>query len=195
MSSFDPQYQEKIRQSFKYFNPFMLALWRLGLGRYMNFWPEIFGRYLVLTHTGRKSGLRRRTPLNYIEVGRNIYIAAGFGSGSDWYRNVKASPQVEIWTSVGWWAAEVEEVPPDDPRRIPLLRQIAIASGFAAPLFGLDPHRMSDDELEELTQDYRLLRLWRVRARTGRGGPGELTWVWPLAVLFLLPLALMNRRR
>jgi hypothetical protein len=31
--------EDLTRQGFKYFNRFMIAMWRLGLGGMINFWP------------------------------------------------------------------------------------------------------------------------------------------------------------
>ena len=92
-----------MRQVFKYLNRFMVFMFRLGLGRWLQFWPRVTGQILVLTHTGRKTGLTRRTPLNFAFVDGDLYVLAGFGSVSDWYRNVKARPQVEVWLPGGWW--------------------------------------------------------------------------------------------
>ena len=50
-------------------------------------------------------------------------------------------------------------------------------------------------ELGQVAADYRLLRIRRQAARTGPGGPGDLSWVWPLATMVLLPLVLRRRRR
>ena len=51
---------------------------------------------LLLTTIGRKSGLRRVTPLQYERVGDTIFIAAARGVSADWYRNLLADPQVEV---------------------------------------------------------------------------------------------------
>ena len=61
---------ESLRRFFKTMNVGMLWLWRLGLGPLMSVWPTVFGRYLVITHTGRKSGLARRTSLQQKPVVR-----------------------------------------------------------------------------------------------------------------------------
>jgi deazaflavin-dependent oxidoreductase (nitroreductase family) len=185
--------QENMRQAFKYFNRFMLLLWRLGLGPLVNFWPPVVGRIMVLAHRGRTTGLLRRTPVNYALIDGDIYCVAGFGQNSDWYRNVKANPAVEVWLPDGWWTGTVEEMV-DPAVRIPLIRQVLIASGFAAHAAGINPHQLSDEALQAITADYRLLRIRRSVARTGPGGPADLAWVWQIASLILLLLAFRRRR-
>jgi deazaflavin-dependent oxidoreductase (nitroreductase family) len=186
--------EQFLRQGFKQFNRFMLLLWRLGLGVWLNAWPKVFGRIMVLTHTGRKSGKRYRTPVNYAIVDEQIYCTAGFGSMSDWYRNILANPNVEIWLPQGWWRGVVDEV--IDPQvRLTLLRQVLIASGFATYAAGINPHTISDDDLEKVTSDYKLLHIQQAQACTGDNGPGDLSWVWPLATMLLLPLALRRRKK
>lgn len=193
MAITNPRLEEGLRQSFKSFNRFMMLWWRLGLGRWADRWPDVAGRIMVLVHTGRKTGARRYTPLNYAIVDGVVYCTAGFGGGSDWYRNILAQPQAEVWLPDGWWAVVAEEVP-DGDARLPLMREVIRGSGIVGPLFGVDPRRMGDAELAAATTPYRLIRLRRTEARTGRGGPGELAWVWPLATLILLLLARPRRR-
>jgi deazaflavin-dependent oxidoreductase (nitroreductase family) len=184
----------RLRQGFKYMNHFMLLLWQLGLGGWLNAWPPVVGRIMVLTHTGRKTGLRRRTPVNYAVVGRDIYCTVGFGSVSDWYRNIKRDPTVEVWLPEGWWRGQAEEVAASE-NSLYLMRQVLIASGFAARVAGINPQTMSDAELEQATADYHLIRIRRQAAKTGAGGPGELAWIWPLATLVLLALVARPGRR
>ena len=188
----DPRLEEQLRQGFKYFNRFMLLMWRLGLGPILNMGPSLAGRYMVITHMGRKSGVKRRTPVNYALVDDEIYCTAGFGSASDWYRNIIANPQVEVWLPTGWWAGIAEEVTHPEAR-LPLLREVLIGSGFAASAAGVDPRQMTVEELDAATNEYRLIHIRRVAARTGKDGPGDLVWVWPLLVMILLPLVLLRR--
>ena len=84
-----------------------LYRWRLGwlLGR----------RFLLLEHTGRKSGLTRETALEamrYDASGRVYIVAAAFGPSSDWYRNVLAEPDVTIRVSGGSHPAVAEPLAP-----------------------------------------------------------------------------------
>ena len=190
----DPRLEEQLRQGFKYLNRFMLAMWRLGLGPWLNAWPGGLGRYMVITHTGRKSGAKRRTPVNYALVDDEVYCTAGFGSTSDWYRNIIANPQVEVWLPDGWWAGIAEEVTHPEAR-LPLLREVLIGSGFAAYAAGLDPKQMPDEDLDAATKEYRVIHIRRVAACTGKNGPGDLAWVWPALVFAMLPLLFKRNRR
>jgi deazaflavin-dependent oxidoreductase (nitroreductase family) len=185
---------ERLRQLFKVGNRFMVLLFRLGLGGWGN-GPRT-SQVMVLVHRGRKSGLLRRTPVNYAVVDDVLYCAAAYGDRADWYRNAMADPRVQLWLPDGWYAGEVEEVPPDDPQRLALLRQVLIASGFAAPLFaGVNPKTLSDEKLAELCAPYRLLRIYPSEACTGSGGPGDLAWMWPVTTFVLLGLLLRGCRR
>lgn len=181
------------RQGFKVFNKFMLFMWRLGWGPWVNYFPQVTGRVMVITHTGRKTGKQRRTPVNYAIVDGDLYCTAGYGSGSDWYRNIITNPQVEIWLPDSWWAGVVEEVA-NPQHRLVYLRQILLNSGLVAPIAGLNPQKMTDSELEKATTFYRVLRIRRTAARTGPGGPGDLVLIWSILVMILLPLAFRRRK-
>ncbi|HLF26565.1 MAG TPA: nitroreductase family deazaflavin-dependent oxidoreductase [Anaerolineae bacterium] len=193
MTTLTPQLEKHLRHGFKYFNRYMLWLWRLGFGPWLSRWPAVMGRYMVIAHTGRKTGAQRRTPVNYALIDGEVYCVAGFGSISDWYRNIRVNPHIEVWLPEGWWAGLAEDVS-DCEQRLSLMRQVLIGSGFAARLAGLNPYTMSDEELDKATATYRLIHIRRTEARTGPGGPGDLAWVWPLAALLLLLPALRRRR-
>ena len=189
----NPQVEESLRQIFKYFNRFMLLLWRLGLGSWFQFWPKVTGQVLVITHTGRKTALRRRTPVNFALVDGEIYCVAAFGDQTDWYQNILKHPDVEVWLPDSRWVGVAEDAS-NDGERPEIMRQVLIGSGFAAYMFGVDPH-MTDEKLEKITANYRLIRIHRQEARTGEGGPGDLAWIWPLATFILLPLVFLCRKK
>ncbi|GAA0950189.1 nitroreductase family deazaflavin-dependent oxidoreductase [Nonomuraea longicatena] len=68
-----------------------ILLYRMGLG------PLLSRRMMLLTHTGRVSGRRRKAVIEVVQRDAHAYIAAsGFGVRADWYRNVVASPEVII---------------------------------------------------------------------------------------------------
>jgi deazaflavin-dependent oxidoreductase (nitroreductase family) len=185
--------EDNLRGIFKYFNRFMLLLWRLGLGSWGN-GTTFGGSLMVIKHTGRKTGLVRHTPVNYAIVNGDIYCTAGFGKVSDWYRNIMVHPEVEVWLPDERWAGVAEDATDDEYSHL-LLQQVIIASGFAGPLFGVNPKQLSDEDFKDLLESYRLIRIRRADALTGSGGPGDLSWIWPLSTFVLLWLLIRKRRK
>ena len=58
---------------------------------------SIAGRaVLLLTTTGRKSGLPRVTPLLYDEIDGILYVGSARGAKADWYQNIQENPNVEV---------------------------------------------------------------------------------------------------
>ena len=85
-------------------------LYAIGLG-------PIYGRLvLLLTTTGRKSGLPRVTPLQYEEIDGCFYIGSARGTRADWYRNIVADPKVKIRVKARQFEGTAEPV--TDPGRI-----------------------------------------------------------------------------
>jgi len=72
---------------------FPLLFYRFRLG-----W--LFGRrVLVLTHLGRVTGRRYRTPLEVIHedrTARELFVMSGWGSRADWYRNLRAGSAATV---------------------------------------------------------------------------------------------------
>lgn len=56
-------------------------------------------RFLMLTHTGRKSGLARQTVIEVVQHDKGTdtyYVVSAWGEKSDWYRNLRKSPSVTV---------------------------------------------------------------------------------------------------
>ncbi|MEP7134653.1 MAG: nitroreductase/quinone reductase family protein [Chloroflexota bacterium] len=155
-ANFTPTQMETLRRAFRALNRLMVFMWKIGWGRLMNFWPAVIGRIMVIKHRGRKSGKEYLTPVNYAIVSGEIYCTAGFGSGSDWYRNMLANPNIELWLPEGKRKAHIEDVS-DAPNRLHLLRQVIIASGFAGPLFGINQKKLNDEQLDKVSKEYRVV--------------------------------------
>lgn len=62
----------------------------LGLG------PLVGRLVLLLTTTGRRSGLPRVTPLQFEEIDGCYHIGSMRGVHADWVRNILADPQVQV---------------------------------------------------------------------------------------------------
>jgi deazaflavin-dependent oxidoreductase (nitroreductase family) len=182
-----------LAKTFKRFNRFMLLLWRLGLGSWGN-GTKHGGYVMVIKHKGRRTGMLRYTPVNYATIDEDIFCVAALGEKADWYRNLIAEPEVEVWLANGRWSGAAEDVSNCD-ERVDLIRAVLIASGFAAPLFGVNPNKLTDTELADLCENYRLIKIRKTAPVTGPGGPGDLAWIWPLSTFLLLWLVLRRRRR
>jgi deazaflavin-dependent oxidoreductase (nitroreductase family) len=65
-------------------------LYAIGLG------PVVGRIVLLLTTTGRKSGLPRVTPLQYECIDGNYCLGAARGLKADWVRNIETNPLVSV---------------------------------------------------------------------------------------------------
>ncbi len=80
-----------------------IALYQLGLG-------TLVGRlFMILTTTGRKSGLPRRTALEFHQHDGRKYVMVGW-TESDWYKNILANPLVTLQTACGTERARVRRL-------------------------------------------------------------------------------------
>ncbi len=95
--------------------------WRLPIWLYRARLGWLLGsRFLLLTHTGRKSGLPRHAVLEVVRHDRatnTYFVASGFGEKSDWFRNVMKTPQVAIQVGRREMAATAERLPLEDAER------------------------------------------------------------------------------
>ena len=66
------------------------VLYAIGLG------PLIGRIILLLTTTGRRSGIKQVTPLQYEIIGCDYYLGSARGTKSDWVRNIRSNPHVEV---------------------------------------------------------------------------------------------------
>ncbi len=99
-------------------------------------------RFMLLTHTGRKSGLPRQTVLEvvrYDQATGACIVASGWGKKSDWFQNVSAHPQIFMQVKNRRSKATAERLSPeagaqellDYARRNPLaLRELARFMGY-----------------------------------------------------------------
>jgi deazaflavin-dependent oxidoreductase (nitroreductase family) len=91
-------------------NRLVRALYALGFG------PLVGRLILLLITTGRKTNLRRVTPLQYEEIDGAIYVASSRGEKADWFRNLVADPRVEVRVKSDRFCGICETA--TDPKRI-----------------------------------------------------------------------------
>jgi len=156
VANFTPDQMNTLRKVFHAGNRFMVWMWKMGWGKAINIWPAGFGRIMVIKHRGRKSGKEYLTPVNYAIVDAESYCTADFGYISDWYPNMLVYPKVELWLPEGKKIFCADDIS-DLPQRLFVLRQAIIASGFAGPLFGINPKTLNDEQLEAISEEYCLV--------------------------------------
>jgi deazaflavin-dependent oxidoreductase (nitroreductase family) len=86
------------------------TLYALGLG------PLVGRLVLLLTTTGRKSGLPRVTALQYEEIDGAIYLGSSKGTHADWFQNLVANPCVTVRVKSRQFSGTAEAV--TDPIRV-----------------------------------------------------------------------------
>lgn len=68
-----------------------IHLYRMHLGGLLG------KRFILLDHTGRKTGKHRQAVLEVVErTDEGYVVCSGFGPEADWYRNVLKNPEVTI---------------------------------------------------------------------------------------------------
>ena len=68
-------------------------------GRLGHSFPGVRGKMLLLDHVGAKSGVKRTSPLLYVEDGADVVIVAskgGFPKNPAWFYNLKANPETTV---------------------------------------------------------------------------------------------------
>jgi len=71
-------------------------------------------RFLMLTHTGRKSGLARQTVIEVVQHDKDMdtyYVVSGWGEKSDWYQNIAKNPSVTIHAGGRTFQSKAEFIP------------------------------------------------------------------------------------
>jgi len=74
-------------------------LYRRTGGRIGHTIPGVGGKMLLLDHVGAKSGVKRTSPLLYVEDGKDVVVVAskgGFPRHPAWYHNLLANPDTTV---------------------------------------------------------------------------------------------------
>lgn len=71
-------------------------------------------RFLMMTHTGRKSGLPRQTVVEVVQHDKatdTYYVVSGWGEKANWYQNIRKTPQVTIHVGGRKFQSKAEFIP------------------------------------------------------------------------------------
>ena len=122
-----------------------IYLYRIGLG------PLMGKRFLLLNHVGRKTGKVRQAvvEIDRYDPATNTYIiASGFGAKSDWYRNLRKTPEVVIQVGNKKLKATAELLSPEQSaaEMVRYARDHPRAARELAGLIGLEMENPDDPE-------------------------------------------------
>lgn len=74
-------------------------------------------RFLMLTHTGRRSGLQRRAVLEVVchdATSGTYVVASGWGARSDWFQNILKTPRVQVDVAGRHWDGIATQLGPPE---------------------------------------------------------------------------------
>lgn len=110
-----------------------ILLYRLGLG-------FLIGRlFMIMTTTGRKSGQPRRTAIEFHEFEGKPTVMSGWGTKTDWYRNLEANPLATVQTWRGAQSVHARRITSEEElarafawaQSNPTMRRMMKLAGFA----------------------------------------------------------------
>lgn len=151
----------------------------------------VIGYFLTLVTTGRRTGLSRRTPLNYAILDGRIYVLSGFGVHADWYRNLTAHPRVTVCLP-GRVVEGTAEPVLDRTEAERATLAVARNCGFALVFEGMNPLTATDERLRAQLAGRPVVRITTPEPiRPGRHDPGSGSWVLPrvLGLLVVIGVA------
>lgn len=128
-----------------------LLFYRLKLDRLLG------DRFLMLTHTGRKSGLPHQTVIEVVKYDKatdTYYVVSGWGRKSDWYQNIQKTPHVTVQVRGRKFQTKAEFIPVE--RAIDIVNTYAqehpIAFKELSMLFFGERMKKSSDAPERVAQ-------------------------------------------
>ena len=155
-------------------------LWRLGLA-------PLLGQFMMLiTQTGRNSGLPRRTMTESYRVDGKYFAPCAFGERAQWYKNIAADPRVTIQTAHGAQSSIAVRVTDDDE----ILALMAAIQGRSSAMHDmyLDYLEIRPDPEDIIAKKDRIF--WFRFDPTDETTPppleADLVWVLPVALLVLV---------
>ena len=117
-----------------------LAVMRMPRPLYHHGWGSLLGRtFLLIAHEGRTTGRRRETvamALTYDPATREVVVCSAWGPDTEWMRNLRAHPALEIQIGSERYAPEQHFLEEDEavavvtefrerhPRRLRLVARI-----------------------------------------------------------------------
>jgi deazaflavin-dependent oxidoreductase (nitroreductase family) len=170
---------------------FMIPVQRLGLGAWIG--TPIGGYVLLLRTRGRRTGLVREAPLSYFVEDGSAWVMAGFGDRTQWFRNLLADPDVEVWLPGRTVRCHAEEIV-DPALRAAVLPRLVRATGLPGLLVGCNPWTTPDAGILEHLEGVPLVRITPQGEPlvAGPDDPGGGAWIWRQGVVLAAALGLLG---
>jgi deazaflavin-dependent oxidoreductase (nitroreductase family) len=188
-----------MHRAFLTLNRFLaVPMLRAGLGPWVG--TPIGGYLLLLRARGRRSGAIRETPLSYLVAEGAIWVCAGMGPRTQWYRNLQVDPRVEVVLPGRTVSCLAEDVR-DHETRARMIPALVRAVGLPGALGGVNPRTATDAQITDAYAWVPLLRLRPLDGPVARGpdDPGGTAWVWRQAVVLVVTImaarSLIDRTR
>jgi deazaflavin-dependent oxidoreductase (nitroreductase family) len=182
------------RTAFRYGNRYvMVPVHRAGLAAWLG--NPLTGWQLLLTTTGRKSRLRRSTPLGYLVADGAAWVMAGYGASTLWYQNLLADARVEVLVPArAPFAAEATETL-DPAIRTRIIPRLVRSMALPGTMIGCLPWSATDETIVGLTAWVPLIRLSPADGSVlvaGPDDPGGLGWTWRTLVTTIAAAGVMQ---
>ena len=155
----------------------MIPLHRAGLAAWIA--TPVGGYMLLLRVRGRQSGIVREIPLSYLVAEGSVWVLAGFGPRTQWYRNLLVHPEVEVrLPGRSFRAAAAEETDPAVRARI--MPALARAAGLPGLMIGVNPWSAGDRAILQALDWVPLVGLDPAQGPVAAGSddPGGRAWLW-----------------
>jgi deazaflavin-dependent oxidoreductase (nitroreductase family) len=153
---------------------FVVPALRAGLGPLFS--TPIAGSLMILRTTGRSTGLRREAPLGYVVLDGAVYVCAGFGRTTAWYRNLQADPHVEVVMPSIAFAGEATTVV-DDAEWSRAFPAYLDAIGLVGRALLGDVAQASDARKARIRSELPLVRIRPTGIAPGPADPGGGLWL------------------
>jgi deazaflavin-dependent oxidoreductase (nitroreductase family) len=172
------------RTAFRYGNRyFMVPVHRAGLAAWMG--SPLTGWQCLVTTIGRRSGLRRHTPLGYLVMDGAAWVMAGYGPSTLWYRNVLDEPRVELLLPGRPPLAALATEERDASVRARIIPPLCRSMALPGAMIGCFPPTSTDERILECVAFVPLVRIVPADGTplaAGPEDPGGLGWTWRQAL-------------
>jgi deazaflavin-dependent oxidoreductase (nitroreductase family) len=172
------------RTMFRYANRYvMIPLHRAGLAAWLG--NPVTGWQCLVTTIGRRSGLRRHTPLGYLVMDGAAWVMAGYGPATLWYRNVLDDPRVELLLPGRPPIAALAAEERDPSVRAHVIPPLARSMAIPGAMMGCFPPTSADERILACVSWVPLVRIAPADGTPlapGPDDPGGLGWTWRQAL-------------